>query len=201
MTAAPLPYEPAEPVPTGAGPPPEPGEVDTLPGRLVGIFISPGHDYWGKRGAGRMQHGIRSVDSVQAEAMHGLVGDRYHRPPKPPPLRRHPFGRRDQVTLLSAATVDEVRRRWRLRDLPAGVFRRNLLVALDDGVDLAGWLDRRFRIRGQDVILEGSQECTPCHWMDRCIAEGVMDYLKTPFRGGLRARILTSGTLHVHTDG
>ena len=69
-------------------------------------------------------------------------------------------------------------------------FRRNLIVS---GVNLAEWKFRRFRLQG--VEFAGSQECTPCEWMDRVIAQGARCFLKANFRGGLRARIVTSGTL------
>jgi MOSC domain-containing protein YiiM len=38
-------------------------------------------------------------------------------------------------------------------------------------------------------------ECKPCYWMDEAIAPGAEALLQG--RGGLRARILTSGTLRV----
>jgi MOSC domain-containing protein YiiM len=72
------------------------------------------------------------------------------------------------------------------------VFRRNLVVR---GVDLAAWKGRRFRFQG--VEFEGSQECTPCHWMDRVVAEGAQQWMKERFRGGLRAKILSDGWLRV----
>ena len=45
----------------------------------------------------------------------------------------------------------------------------------------------------QGVRFHGTQECKPCYWMDRAIAPGAEKFLKG--RGGLRARILSDGTL------
>jgi MOSC domain-containing protein YiiM len=45
----------------------------------------------------------------------------------------------------------------------------------------------------QGVSFFGTEECRPCYWLDRAIASGVEEYLKG--QGGLRARILSNGTL------
>lgn len=151
--------------------------------KLVKIYISGGHDYWGKQGEGRLQSGINDVQEVECVAGKGLLGDRY-------------FGYRPdfkgQVTFFSAETFEEVKRIFKLPKLPSSVFRRNLVV---QGVNLRDWLGKRFLFQG--VEFEGSQECKPCHWMDRVIADGAEDYLKGEFRGGLRAKIITSGKLRI----
>ena len=150
---------------------------------LLQIFISPGHDYWGRQGDGRMQHGIHSVDVVECVAGMGLRGDRY-------------FGVRPdykgQVTFLDAAVVAEIRASFKLPKLPASVFRRNVIIS---GINLADWNKRHFRLQG--IEFEGSQECTPCEWMDRVIAPGAREFLKANFRGGLRAKVVTTGILRV----
>lgn len=150
---------------------------------LVHIFTSPGHDYWGQKGEGRLQNGVRSQDTVGCVAGKGLVGDRY-------------FGYREnfkgQVTFFDLETVEAVRENFKLPKLPASVFRRNLLVR---GVNLKEYLGRRFTFQG--VEFEGAQECKPCHWMDRVVDEGAEDFLKKNFGGGLRAKVLSSGTLQL----
>lgn len=163
-----------------------PVDDDLLPrweARLHRIFISPGHDYWGRQGEGRMQHGIRDCAEVNCVAGKGLEGDRY-------------FGYREnfkgQVTFFEQATVDAVREAFRLPKLPASVFRRNLIVS---GVSLREWLGKRFVFQG--LVFEGSQECRPCDWMNRVIDPGAEEFLKKEFRGGLRAKILSSGTLRI----
>lgn len=150
---------------------------------LLQIFISPGHDYWGRQGEGRLQHGIQSVPEVECVAGMGLRGDRYF------DVRPDYKG---QVTFFDADVVAEIRATFRLPKLPASVFRRNLVVS---GVCLAEWNKRHFRFQG--VEFEGSQECTPCEWMDRVIAPGAREFLKAGFRGGLRAKVITDGILRV----
>ena len=45
------------------------------------------------------------------------------------------------------------------------------------------------------VLFEGTQEASPCSWMNYAFCEGAEAALKG--RGGLRARILTDGILRV----
>lgn len=151
--------------------------------RLRNIYISPGHDYWGRHGAGRLQHGIMDVPEVDCVAGKGLVGDRY-------------FGYRadykGQVTFFEEEVVEEIRDIFKVPKLPSSVFRRNLIVS---GVRLKDWLGKRFVFQG--VEFEGCQECRPCHWMSRVVEEGTEAYMKANFRGGLRAKVITSGVLRV----
>ncbi len=148
---------------------------------LVQIFISPGHDYWGRRGEGRLQNGIQECQSVECVAGRGLVGDRYFD-------YRKDF--KGQVTFFELETVEAIRERAKLPNLPASVFRRNLIVS---GVRLKGLMGKQFLFQG--VEFEGSQECKPCHWMDRVVDEGTEAFMKSEFRGGLRAKIISSGVL------
>lgn len=149
--------------------------------RLLAIYISEGHDYWGKQGEGRMTSGVRDVADVECVAGKGLVGDRYFASRK---------DLKGQVTFFEARVVEGIRSHFKLPKLPASVFRRNLIV---DQVNLREWIGRQFRFQG--LIFEGAQECKPCHWMDRVVETGVQDYLKKEFRGGLRARVISGGFL------
>jgi hypothetical protein len=150
---------------------------------LLEIWISPGNDFRGHHGGPRGDHGITRVAEIECVAGMGLKGDRY-------------FGFKEnfkgQVTFFDAAGVDAVREQFNKPDLSSGEFRRNLIVR---GVDLSAWVGKRFRFQG--VEFEGSEECKPCYWMDEAVDPGVEDFLKLHFRGGLRARILSSGVLRV----
>jgi molybdopterin synthase catalytic subunit len=149
---------------------------------LLEIWISPGNDFRGRHGMERLEHGSQGVSEVDCVAGMGLKGDRY-------------FGCKPdfkgQVTFLDAEAVQAVRDQFERPDLSSSVFRRNLVVR---GVNLGEWVGRRFRFQG--VEFEGSEECKPCYWMDQAIAPGTEEFLRAGFRGGLRARILSTGTLH-----
>ncbi|WP_395751130.1 MOSC domain-containing protein [Prosthecobacter sp.] len=161
--------------------PPDGAPPLVLHASVVAIYISSGHDYWTRQGAGRLQHGVQEVTEVECMSQYGLRGDRYiHKK----------AGHKGQVTFLDADVVEEVRQLFKLPKLPASIFRRNVILR---GASLKDLLGKRFLVQG--VEFEGSQECKPCHWMDRVIADGAEEYLKANFRGGLRAKIFTSGML------
>lgn len=161
----------------------ERGSMPEWNSNLEAIWISPGNDFRGHHGMARGDHGIVSVCEIECVAGMGLRGDRY-------------FGCKPdfkgQVTFFSAETVDAVRVEFNLPDLSSGEFRRNLIVR---GMDLSALVGRRFRLQG--VEFEGSEECKPCYWMNQVVAPGAEEFLKSGFRGGLRARILNGGILKV----
>lgn len=148
---------------------------------LQHIFISPGNDFKGRHGLGRLNHGIQELSEVECVAGKGLVGDRYYN-------FKPDF--KGQVTFFDAAVVREGKEKFNLPDLSASLFRRNLIVS---GVDLKEWQGKRFRFQG--VEFKASEECKPCYWMDEAITPGMNDFLTGDFRGGLRARILSNGIL------
>jgi MOSC domain-containing protein YiiM len=59
-------------------------------------------------------------------------------------------------------------------------------------VNLKFVINKKFNIQGIDFL--GTQEAAPCYWMNGVVAEGAENAMKG--RGGLRAKILTSGRLH-----
>ncbi len=128
-----------------------------------------------------MQHGISDVSEAECVAGRGLRGDRY--------FNKRPNAK-GQVTFFDMRIVEEARAHFSLSKLPASVFRRNLIVS---GVELKDWMGKRFIFQG--IEFEGAQECSPCEWMDRVIAPGGQEFLKGKFRGGLRAKVLSSGIL------
>lgn len=143
------------------------------------IWISPGHDFKGRHGLGRLDHGMSGVAEALCEAGLGIAGDRYHG--KAP-------GAKTQITFLAREVVDEMCRVLGVANLDYSVLRRNVLVS---GVDLNALIGKTFVING--VLFEGVEECKPCYWMDEAVASGANAFLAG--RGGLRCRILSTGTL------
>jgi MOSC domain-containing protein YiiM len=145
------------------------------------IFTSTGHDFKGRHGKQRENHGIAQHESVECVAGRGLVGDRYFDKER---------GHKGQITFFDASVARQAQATFEVESFSPSVFRRNVIL---DGVDLNGLVGRQFEIAG--IQFEGTEHCTPCYWMDQALAAGTEDFLEG--KGGLRARIVTSGTLRI----
>ena len=152
---------------------------DEVPIQVERIFISPGHNFFGHQGQTAGDFPTIEVGEVECVAGKGLVGDRF-------------FNFKDdykgQVTFFSAEVFDDVCHRLAVSGKLAGVTRRNVITR---GVDLNSLVGEKFTVQG--VEFEGVCECSPCYWMEGAIAPGAEAAMQG--RGGLRARILTSGKL------
>ncbi|MGH7944056.1 MAG: MOSC domain-containing protein [Opitutaceae bacterium] len=144
------------------------------------IFISSGHNFFGRHGQPAGENATVEVPIVRCRAGFGLEGDRF-------------FGYRPdyngQVTFFSWEAYDAVRIEFAVPDLKPDAFRRNVLI---EGAHLNDLIGARFTLGGVDF--EGVCEAKPCYWMNTVVAEGAEQSLRG--RGGLRARILTDGVLH-----
>lgn len=143
------------------------------------IFTSPGHDFKGRHGQGRLEHGIEEHESVVCEAGRGLQGDRY---------AEQPEGHKGQITFFNAEVLREVGAALGVDDVPPHAFRRNVIL---EGVDVNELAGREFTLGG--IRFEGTEPSTPCYWMDVALVEGTAVHLQG--KGGLRAKILESGIL------
>ncbi len=128
-----------------------------------------------------MQHDAVSRESAELITGRGIRGDRYFDKRK---------NHKGQVTLMTMEAIDEIRRHFDLPDLSVRVFRRNLIVSR---VDLAKLIDQEFEI--QNVRFKGTQECSPCRWMDQVVGPGAKAFMQKNFRGGLRAAVLSDGII------
>lgn len=151
--------------------------IDSL--RIEAIWISPGHDFKGRHGRGRLAHRVEARDEVECHAGRGLVGDRYY---------DYKADFKGQVTLFAAETWEAIRSELKLPIPDPSVFRRNVLTR---GIDLTPLVGKRFKLGG--VSLEGTEEARPCYWMDEAVGPGACAWLVG--RGGLRCRILEDGRL------
>jgi MOSC domain-containing protein YiiM len=149
--------------------------------RIACIYVSPGHNFFGRYGHAADEQPTISVSQVECIAGKGLVGDRF-------------FDYKDdykgQITFFAWETYEDLCRRFGVTDKNPGVFRRNVVTR---GVDLNAWIGKEFELQG--VLFEGTLEASPCLWMNQAFCEGAESAMKG--RGGLRARILTDGLLRV----
>ena len=143
------------------------------------FLLSPGHDFFGRHGKGRLEHGVTDVDEMELVAGKGIRGDRFY---------DWKEDYKGQITFFEAEVWEAVKCEFSLPDLSPKAFRRNVVIR---GVDLNTLIGKVFRI-GQ-MTFRGAEEARPCYWMDEACAPGVEDFLKG--KGGLRCRILEGGTL------
>lgn len=150
------------------------------------IFISPGHNFFGHFGRPPGDHPSVEVREVECVAGKGLLGDRFFnfKPAK------FPEGYKGQVTFFAIETYEDLSQKLGVTDRSPAAFRRNVITR---DVDLNDWMDCEFEIQG--IRFQGAGPATPCEWMETAFAPGALRELKG--RGGLRARILTSGVLRV----
>ena len=95
-----------------------------------------------------------------------------------------------QVTLLQAEHLPVIAALSGLAEVDPALLRRNLLVS---GINLFALRDRTFWVGS--VLLEGSGLCHPCSRMEEALGPGGYNVMRG--HGGLTARILEGGTLHV----
>lgn len=149
------------------------------PVEICHLYISSGHNFVGHHGREPDQYPAIEVPSIECVAGRGIRGDRY-------------FDFKDdykgQITFFSLDVLDELCGALEVQDCSPALPRRNVVTR---GVDLNDMIDQDFEVQG--VRFHGTQECKPCYWMDRALAPGAEEFLKG--RGGLRARILSDGTL------
>lgn len=146
---------------------------------LKHLFISPGHNYYGRHGKGAMDFAIDEVESLDCVAGSGIQGDRFF---------DYEPDYKGQITLFDWAVYERVRDEIVKGELHPMAFRRNVVVK---GIDLNTLINQRFTLG--DLELTGSCECKPCYWMDQACAPGTNAFLEG--QGGLRARIVKGGVL------
>lgn len=156
----------------------------TYPIVLEHIFISSGHNYFGRPKDGPGTHPTSDAEEVTACAGLGLMGDRY-------------FGVaahfEAQVSFIAGEVLDALGQSLNLATLEPAATRRNIVTR---GVNLNQLVGREFVIEahGESVHFLGAKPCSPCAWMDAAFGSGAHAFLRG--RGGLRARILTDGVLY-----
>lgn len=149
--------------------------------KIVSIYIGPEHNYVGHHGQPSGISPTVECAEVECVAGKGIKGDRY-------------FGWKDdykgQITFFAEETWERLCQQMEVTDKDPGVFRRNVITR---GVDLNTLIGKEFEIQG--VRFLGTQEAAPCYWMNEAFGPGAEAALKG--YGGLRAKILTDGTLRV----
>lgn len=147
--------------------------------KISRIYISPEHNYFGHHEKPAGAAPTIACDQVECVAGKGLKGDRF-------------FGWKDdykgQVTFFAEEVWEQLCEQLQVADKDPSVFRRNIITR---GVDLNSLIGKEFEVQG--IRFLGTQEAAPCYWMNQAFAEGAEKALHG--KGGLRAKVLTDGTL------
>ncbi|MEO8285947.1 MAG: MOSC domain-containing protein [Chloroflexota bacterium] len=127
-----------------------------------------------------------SVSEVRAIAGEGLEGDRYA---KKEGTFSKLTGTGREVTLIEVEAVLALGNEYGV-ELKPGDARRNIVT---EGVALHHMVGREFNVG--EVTLRGMRLCEPCSHLEKLTEKGAMRGLI--HRGGLRAEIVTGGTIRV----
>lgn len=120
------------------------------------------------------------VASVEARAGQGLTGDRF----------RGDASSKRQVTLIQAEHLAVVAQLLCRERVDPALLRRNVVVS---GINLLALCGAEFTIGG--VLMEGTGPCHPCSRMEETFGTG--GYNAVRGHGGITARVLSSGVMHV----
>ncbi len=136
---------------------------------------------------------MMSVSSAELQAGSGIVGDRYHAGEGKFSVKLMAKGEDDwQLTLVEAEEIDRFVAAEEL-DFGHSDFRRNIVTR---GIRLNPLVGERFSVDG--IEMEGVRLCEPCAYLAGILTDRLLPAMVG--RAGLRARILTSGTITVGGD-
>lgn len=147
--------------------------------KILHLFISPDHNYTGHFGKPAGENPIVEVDEIECVAGSGIQGDRFfdYKPDY-----------KGQITFFAMETHLRLCGKFGVTDKGPDIYRRNIIV---EGTDLNALIGKEFSVQGVKFL--GTEEAKPCFWMDQAFAKGAEKALRGS--GGLRAKILTDGTL------
>jgi len=147
--------------------------------KLLHLYISPDHNYYGHFGKPSGKNPIEEVEALDCVADKGVTGDRFfdYKPVY-----------KGQITFFEIETHERLCEEFAVFDKGPETYRRNVIT---EGVDLNELIGKEFEVQG--VRFLGTEEAKPCFWMEEAFCRGAEGALKG--KGGLRAKILTSGSL------
>ena len=131
---------------------------------------------------------MQPLSEAEAIAGQGLAGDRYLEGTGYYSNRPLADGSRE-ITLIEAEELEGIERETGIR-LDPSESRRNILTR---SVRVNALIGKRFRMG--EVLCEGIRICEPCTYLEKLTGKRVMRPLV--HRGGLRARIVSGGTVRV----
>ena len=143
------------------------------------IYISPDHvfkDHYGREPGETPMEEVKSAECVEGR---GIRGDRYF---------DFKESYKGQVTFFAHEVYLDLLEQFQGSVCLPDVFRRNVIT---EGIDLNTLIGEEFEVQG--IRFVGTEESKPCHWMNTAFGPGAEEALRG--KGGLRARVITTGTL------
>lgn len=144
-------------------------EQDQEVGRVEWIGLRPGR-----------REPIQIVQQALLTPGGGLAGDHFR------PRR----GSSREVTLIRCEHLAEIGQLLGREPVSPALLRRNLVIS---HVDLPSLIGRQFHVG--TALLEGTGPCSPCSRMDEALGDGARKAMSG--RGGITARILVAGEIHL----
>jgi MOSC domain-containing protein YiiM len=123
---------------------------------------------------------VVAVDSVEVRGGSGLTGDRF----------RGGASSKRQVTLIQAEHLAVIAQLLGRDHVDPSLLRRNIVVS---GINLLSLNGAQFTVGG--AVLEGTGPCHPCSRMEETFGAG--GYSAVRGHGGITARVLTGGIIHI----
>ena len=151
--------------------------------KIARFYLSSDHNYVGHHGKPPGETPVREVEAIDCVAGQGIRGDRFF---------GHKADYKGQITFFDLKVHRDLCERFGIDPATKSpsLYRRNVLTC---GIDLNSLIGVDFEVQG--VRFHGVEECSPCYWMDQAFGPGAEEALRGS--GGLRARILSDGELHV----
>lgn len=147
--------------------------------QILHLFVAPGHSYFGRHGRGAADHPIVERDEIRCVSGRGIEGDRFfdYKPDY-----------KGQITFFAEEVYRKIAHDVGMARVVPSVFRRNVITR---NIDLNSLIGVEFEVQG--VRFLGTAECKPCYWMNSAFHPEAEARLQG--QGGLRAKILSDGTL------
>lgn len=145
------------------------------------LTISRAHVYFGHHGKPAGDSPVVDAPELECVAGRGIIGDRFF------DYRENYKG---QITFFAMEVFERICAELGITDVPPRAVRRNVFTR---GLDLNSLIGREFAVDG--IRFAGTEECRPCYWMEQAVGPGTEIRLRGC--GGLRARIVTDGTLRL----
>ncbi len=151
----------------------------SYPVEIKHLYISPGHNYFTQIPGQPGSHSTEDAERVEAVVGMGLIGDRFYG------YQQHYEG---QVTFFGWEVFNDIVKTLNLNGKTPAALRRNMVLS---GAPVTELIGHEFAIG--EAVFRGTKHCAPCSWMDHSLGAGALKLLRG--RGGLRARVLQSGSL------